>query len=141
MVQSARQYDAERDDTFRHIRRLFVQARALESQIELLKKHIIRDAESTLKLVFARYEVSKADIQDVIDNFTRLLDFHIQLVRLQANLGQTLASLERAVGCRLVTLAETTSARPKVVPPAPADSKPSSEKKSKLIPKNTEKKP
>ena len=137
MVATARRYDSERDDTFRRIRRLIVQARSLESQIELLEEGIIPDSKSTVTLLFAKYQVAKVDIQDVIDNFTRLLNFEIQLVRLKANLGQTLASLERVIGCQLVTLEETPTSPPRgVVPPAPVspapvpgDAKPPTEKK------------
>lgn len=129
VVASARQYDTVRDDTFRHIRRLLVQARSLEEQAGLFRKDIIPDAERTVSILFARYRSQQADIQDILDNYSRLLTYHVQLIRLEANLGQTLASLERVVGCQLATFEEParSSAAPSV-PPAPAKPKPTDEK-------------
>lgn len=114
-MQSARRYDAERDDTFRIIRRLSVQAAALEEQVRLFREPesgIIPNQERTLRLLLQKYSVGESDFQDVIDNFSRLLAFDIQLARLEANLGQTLASLERAVGCQLATLPEVVDEQP-----------------------------
>jgi outer membrane protein TolC len=101
IAESSRRVESTRDDTFRHIRRLTVQATAIEQQIELFRKGIIPDAESTLKLLFARYRAGQADVQDLLDNYSRLLTYHLQVARLEAQLGQTLASLERVVGCNV----------------------------------------
>jgi len=126
---SSRRYDAERDDTFRQIRRLIVQARALDEQLRLFREQIIPDSESTVKLLFARYRSQQADIQDVLDNYSRLLAYHIQVIRLEASLGQTLASLERVVGCQLTLFREKGQSNgandeqvpPNPLPPAPRD--------------------
>lgn len=101
IAESTRRLESTRDDTFRQIRRLTVQATTIEKQIDLFKKGIIPDAESALKLLFTRYRSGQADVQDVLDNYSRLLSYHVQVARLEANLGQTLASLERVVGCKL----------------------------------------
>lgn len=47
------------------------------------------------------YRVGKVDMLTLIDNWNQLLRFQIQLKRLEATLGQILASLERAVGAEL----------------------------------------
>jgi len=109
IAESSRRVESTRDDTFRHIRRLTVQATAIEQQIELFRKGIIPDAESTLKLLFARYRSGQADVQDLLDNYSRLLTYHLQVARLEAQLGQTLASLERVVGCNVGGTAGTRS--------------------------------
>lgn len=101
VVENARRYDAERDDTFRQIRRLMVQARALEEQIRLFRDNIIPRASQALHVSIADYRVGRIDFLTLIDNWTQLLMFQVQLVRLEASLKQTLASLERAVGCAL----------------------------------------
>ena len=116
LVESARRYDAERDDTFRRIKRLIVQAHALEQQIELFEKSIVPKAERTLRISATDYSVGKVDFQQVIDNWTGLLQFQVQVVRLKASLGQTLASLERVIGCQLVTFDDGGETP---VPPAP----------------------
>lgn len=99
--ESARLYDVTRDDTLRMVRRLVTQAQALEQQIELYRTEdtgIIARAEHALRLSVADYRVQKVDALTVLDNFNKLLRFRIQLVRLEASLGQVLASLERMVG-------------------------------------------
>ena len=101
VAESAWRYEAARDDTLRSVRRLTVQVRAVEQQIELLRKDIIPKAEQALKTSEADYRVGKVDALQVIDNFTELLRFRVQLARLESMLGQTLASLERAVGAEL----------------------------------------
>lgn len=101
IAESSRRLESTRDETYRQIRRLTVQATSLEQQLELFRKGIIPDAESALKLLFTRYRSGQADVQDVLDNYSRLLSYHVQVARLEANLGQTLASLERVVGCKL----------------------------------------
>lgn len=100
---STRSYDAARDDTFRMIKRLTVQAKALDEQIKLFRDSILPRADQTLKVSVADYRVGKVDFQQIIDNWTALLRFRIQLIRLETNLGQTLASLERVVGCEVTT--------------------------------------
>ena len=68
VVESARRYDAARDDTFRQVRRLMVQARALEEQITLFRDNIIPRAEQTLQVSIADYRVGRIDFLTLIDN-------------------------------------------------------------------------
>jgi outer membrane protein TolC len=114
VAESSWRYEAARDDTLRSVRRLTVQARALEQQIELFRKNIIPRAEQTLKTSEADYRVGKVDALTVLTNFTELLRFRVQLARLESMLGQTLASLERAVG---VELARPEQPKGKELPP------------------------
>jgi outer membrane protein TolC len=106
IVESALRYDAVRDDTFRLIKRLMVQLRALDQQITLYQQGIIPKAEQTLRVSTADYRVGKVDFQQIIDNWSNLLMFQIQLTRFQAMFGQTLASLERVVGCQLAGIGD-----------------------------------
>lgn len=112
-VESTRRYEATRDDTFRIIRRLTVQAHALEEQIALFRDKIIPKTEQTLRISTADYRVGKVDFQQILENWGDLLLLQIQLVRLETNLGQTLASLERVVGRELASFSEPV----KLVPP------------------------
>lgn len=105
-VESARRYDSARDDTLRRIRRLIVQAEALEEQVELFQFGVIPKTERALRISAADYRVSKLEFQQILDNWSDLLMFHLQVARLQANLNQTLASLERVIGCQLAALSE-----------------------------------
>jgi cobalt-zinc-cadmium efflux system outer membrane protein len=101
VAESARLYEVARDDTFRVIRRLVAQALALEEQIQLYRRPgtgILASAQQTLDVSFADYRTGKVDSLTVLDNYRQLLFFQLQVVRLEATLGQVLASLERAVG-------------------------------------------
>ncbi|MFQ5730561.1 MAG: TolC family protein [Planctomycetaceae bacterium] len=124
VVASARRYDATRDDTYRQIKRLMVQIRALEQQITLFRDSIIPKSSQTLRVSTADYRVGKVDFQQIIDNWSDLLTFQIQLARLRATLGQSMASLERVVGCQLATLPEPRGGagqrKPLTTPPKPA---------------------
>lgn len=114
-AESTSLYQVARDDTFRFIRRLTVQARALEEQIRLYrepKTGIIAKSEQALRVSFADYRVDKVDALQVIDNYTQLLNFRIQLARLESSLGQVLASLERAVGAELAVLSRSSKTMP-----------------------------
>ncbi len=108
-----------------------VQTRALEQQITLFRDNIIPKSDQTLRVSMADYRVGKVDFQQVIDNWSDLLAFHIQLARLQANLGQTLASLERVIGCQLATLPEPQAPddQPRHLPPPPEPPKPTPDEK------------
>ena len=100
-AESARRYDATRDDTFRQIRRLIAQADAYEEQMRLFRENILPRSEQTFRVSQADYRVGRVDFLQVIDNYAEWLMFRIQLARLESNLGQALASLERVVGCQL----------------------------------------
>ena len=121
VVESARRYDAARDDTYRQIRRLIAQADAAQQQIDLFGEAILPRTEQTLDVSIADYRVGKVDFLQVIDNYSELLTFQIQLARLQTNLAQAMASLERIVGCQLAMFPETAeSSDSKTEAPAPA---------------------
>ncbi|WP_419192697.1 TolC family protein [Kolteria novifilia] len=98
VAQSVRSYDSARDATLASVRRQIVQARALEKQIAIFENRIIPEAKQTLEVSAADYRVGKVVFVQLIDNWTDLLEFRVQLARLKANLGQTLATLERVVG-------------------------------------------
>lgn len=116
--ESARMYDATRDEIFRMIRRLAVQAQALEQQIEVYRKEILKRAEDALDVSLREYGAAsgKVDALQVLDNYNQVLRFRVQLARLEAMLGQALASLERAVGAQLAKIAEETAPAPRQQP-------------------------
>lgn len=102
-LENARRYEATLDDTFRLIRRLMVQIDAIQQQLDLFKGSMIPKTEQALRVSTADYRVNKIDFQQLLDNWSDLLTFHLQVARLDANLAQTLASLERVVGCELAS--------------------------------------
>jgi outer membrane protein TolC len=71
-------------------------------------------AEQARDVSVADYRTGRTDILQVIDNYRALLTFQIQLARFDADLGQSLASLDRVVGCEV-----STASAGAAVPPAP----------------------
>ena len=102
-LENARRYESTLDDTFRLIRRLMVQIDAIQQQLDLFKGSMIPKTEQALRVSTADYRVNKVDFQQLLDNWSDLLMFHLQVARLESNLAQTLARLERVVGCELAS--------------------------------------
>lgn len=123
-IESSLRYDASRDDTFRLIRRLLVQVQTLDQQIRLFRENIIPRSEQTLRVSTADYRVGEVDFEQIIDNWTDLLTFQTQLARLEANLAQSLASLERTIGCQLATIPQSVERPIETQPDEGADAEP-----------------
>ena len=97
-VASAWEYDALRDKTQEEVKDLFAQLTSQEQLLTLFRTEIIPKAELTLKVSTSAYQTGKIDILMLIDNWKQLLQYRIGQQRLEAQVRQTLASLERAVG-------------------------------------------
>lgn len=128
VVESARRYDAERDDTFRQIRRFAATADAAEQQLTLYRERLLPNTEQALDVSINDYPTGRGDILQVIDNYTQLLAFEIQIARLEADLGRSLASMERIVGCEIASTTASESEPEERdglgVPPAPSPGPP-----------------
>lgn len=128
-AESVRLYQAARDEMLRLIRRLTVQARAQEQQLELYKQTLLGEAEQTLRIASEGYKAGKVNPVRVIENWIQLKTFRLLTVGLEASLGQTLASLERVVGEQLTRMKEP-SAAPDCSSPGRLGSEPASEQDS-----------
>lgn len=118
-VTSARQYDAEKDQTLEEVKDLFAQATSQRDLLRLFHEQIIPKAEQTLEQSIAAYPVGEVDILQLIDNWRELLRFYVMEKQLQAQLQQTLASIARVVGSYESEAGETdTSAGEPAMPPA-----------------------
>jgi outer membrane protein TolC len=124
VVVSARQYDSMRDRTAEEVKDLFVQATSQRDLLKLFAQEILPKAEQTLQVSVRSYEVGTVDFLTLIDNWRQLLRFQVAYHRLEAQLRQTLASLERTIGGPLAfapiaeDVAAPQAAPPEVVPPA-----------------------
>jgi len=67
----------------------------------LFHDDIIPKADQTLRASLSAYEVGKTDFLQLIDNWRQLLRFQIMYQRLESQLRQTLATLDRVVGGEL----------------------------------------
>ena len=118
-VASARRYDSLRDQTLEEVKDLFAQVTSQRELLQLFVDDIIPKADQTLKVSARAYQTGTVDFLQLIDNWRQLLKFQLMHKRLEAQLRQTLASLERVVG-------KSTGSEPTVqfVPPADIPSPP-----------------
>jgi outer membrane protein TolC len=100
-VASAREYDALRDRTVEQVKDLYAQATSQHELIGLFRNEIIPKAEQTLEASLAAYRAGRTDFLQLLDNWRQVLRFQVALARLESQLQQTLASLERLVGGEL----------------------------------------
>ncbi len=100
-VASVRKYDSMRDQTMQEVKDLFVQANSQKELADLFRDDIIPKSDQTLRVSMSAYEVGKTDFLQLIDNWRELLRFQIMHQRLESQLQQTIASLDRVVGGQL----------------------------------------
>ncbi len=115
MVASARQYDSLRDRTAESVKDLYAQATSQYDLVKLFRHDIIPKSEQTLEVSQAAYQVGDVDFLQLIDNWEQLLRFRIAYHRLESQLQQTLATLERAIGGQFRTMTPNEQVSP--VPP------------------------
>ncbi len=97
-VADRRQYDSLKDRTLEQVKDLFVRARSQQELLDLFRTDIIPKADQTLQVSARAYQAGDVDFLQLIDNWRQLLRFQLAYQRLEAQLRQTLASLERVVG-------------------------------------------
>ena len=97
-VASARRYDSLRDQTLEEVKDLFARATSQQALLQLFTEDIIPKADQTLRVSRRAYEVGTVDFFQLIDDWRKLFKFQLMQKQLEAQLRQTLASLERVVG-------------------------------------------
>jgi outer membrane protein TolC len=100
-VADARRYDADRDRTYRDVKELLVRARAQSDQTDLLQNTILPKSEKALELAAAAYPGGEVDFVTLNTGRLELLNIQLQIARLEAEQGKSLASLERVIGVEL----------------------------------------
>ncbi|MFO7908133.1 MAG: TolC family protein [Planctomycetota bacterium] len=122
MVATTREYDSLRDRTAESVKDLYTRAVSRHDLVKLFRDDIIPKAEQTLEVSRAAYQVDDVDFLTLIDNWQQLLRFQITYHRMESELQQTLAALERAIGGELPTESpdeRIPSPAPGETPPAP----------------------
>jgi outer membrane protein TolC len=97
-VADRRQYDSLKDRTLEQVKDLFVRAGSQRDLLLLFREDIIPKAKQTLQVSSQAYQTGDVDFLQLIDNWRQLLRFQLAYQRLEAQLRQTLAKLERVVG-------------------------------------------
>jgi outer membrane protein, heavy metal efflux system len=85
------------------LRRLAQQAQSLDKQRSLYVEKIIPRAEQAFEISQSEYTVGKISFVQLIDNFSEVLVFRVEVARIEATLAGILAQLERTVGCEIST--------------------------------------
>ncbi len=97
-VADTRRYDSLKDRTQEQVKDLFVRAQSQQELLQLFREDIIPKADQTLRVSTRAYGSGDVDFLQLIDNWRQLLKFQLAYQRLESQLRQTLASLERVVG-------------------------------------------
>lgn len=118
-VASAREYDALRDQTVEQVKILYTQAVSQHELVQLFRQRIVPAADQTLRVSLSAYEVGRVDFLQLVDNWRELLRYQLSQVRLEAQLQQTLASLDRVVGGELSLSGAAEAAPSSEVPATP----------------------
>ena len=116
-ISSARAFDDLRDETLRVVYDEYTRLESKRELIELLRSEVIPKANETLEVAVKAYGVAKTDIQQVLDNWRKLIRYDLSMRQLEMEYRKSLASLERAVGTNVATSQTGDLSR---LPPAPA---------------------
>ncbi len=100
-VAAARDYDSLKDATLADVADLLAQAQSQHELIRLFEKEILPKAELTFRVSLEAYPNGEVDFLQLVDNWRQLLLYQLAYERLQAQVRQTLASLERVLGGEL----------------------------------------
>lgn len=103
VAQNTQRYAAAVDQYSSESLALYNQFVQHQEVLDVLEKEIIPRAEQTLELSVEGYRVGRVTFQQMIANYQSLLNFRIQRYQRQMLREQTVASLERAVGCAVST--------------------------------------
>jgi cobalt-zinc-cadmium efflux system outer membrane protein len=96
---SSRRFASERDRVSAEIAALYAQFREHDRMLGIVQSDILPRAEQTLELATESYRTGRQSFQQLIDVYRTLLSYRTELHRHVAAREQTIASLERAVGC------------------------------------------
>jgi hypothetical protein len=119
LAADAQLYQDERDQTHRDIKDLFVQAGVQQNIIGLLNRTNLPAAKQVFELTTSAFRAANAgvDYLGVLNAWRDVLQVELQIAQVEAELGKTLASLERAVGVQLNEHPPDPSSMPMPTPP------------------------
>ncbi|MDG3004530.1 TolC family protein [Paludisphaera mucosa] len=128
----AQLYEAERDQAHREVRDALVSAKTQQNVLGLLRRVNLPSARRVFELTRSEYQADKpgVDYLTLLTSWRERLQVELQIAQVEAELGRSLARLERAVGSRLneqppsPELLESASPTPAPAPAPEADSPP-----------------
>ncbi len=97
-IAAARQYDSLRDRTLESVKDLYTKASSQQQLLQLFQDEIIPKTRQSLEQSLRTYQVGEIEFVQLIDIWRQWLRYQVTERQLEAELGQTLASLARTVG-------------------------------------------
>lgn len=111
-ARTSQMYDATWDEVRAEVQTLHAQTIEHDRIVDILNDEILPRAEQTLDLSMEAYQVDRITFQQLIDNYKTLLHHRIDYHRRLSQREQSLATLERAVGCAISTWPMETASFP-----------------------------
>ena len=96
-------YAADRDRLQAEVEALYARFEEQNRVLKILEADLLPPADQTLELSVESYRTGTLDFQQLIDSYRTLLSYRIDYHKRKALREQTIASLERAVGCAITT--------------------------------------
>lgn len=97
-VADVKRYAATRDQTHREIKELVAQARSRKEILGLFRSSILPKSQAALEAAGSDYQNGNVDYLTLITSWREVLQIKLQMARAEAELGESLAQLERVVG-------------------------------------------
>ena len=102
-ARTSQMYSATWNEVRADVQTLHAQAVEHDRIVRILNDEILPKAQQTLDLSIEAYSVDRITFQQLIDNYETLLRHRVDYYRRLSQREQTLATLERAVGCAITT--------------------------------------
>jgi outer membrane protein TolC len=116
-VADAALYESERDQAHREIKDAYSQARALENVLGLMKRSNLPNTRQVFQTTASDFAAGNVDFLALFAAWRDVLQVELQVAQTEAELGKALATLERAVGVRIIEPAPSAPETPTAAPP------------------------
>lgn len=93
-------YNNERGMLLSKVREYFAKASSLKNQWDIYYKSIIPLAEQSLQVALMNYQTGQTDFLMLLDTYRMLVMEKMELIMTRKKFEQTLAELEKEIGCR-----------------------------------------
>lgn len=97
---STAMYDNERNMLLSRVKEYYTKAVSLKRQFDLYQGSILPQSEQALNATLTNYQTGRTDFLMLIDSYRMLVMFKMEFLMKRMEFEQTLADLEREIGCR-----------------------------------------
>lgn len=97
---STAMYNDERNMLLSRVKDYYTKAVSLKRQYELYRESILPQSEQALQATLTNYQTGRTDFLMLIDSYRMLVMFKMEFLMKRMEFEQTLADLEKEIGCR-----------------------------------------